>query len=189
MKKLISALSLFLCCLAASAQPTSFGGITPGQTTREELKSLVKEPREVRAENYFFSMLKQPEGTRAWLSLRNDVVYKVEVDLRHNPPALIGALIEKYGRPDIMVGGIRTVTCTNKLGASFERLDGEEEGRWKEKDGVQGAIKRSAHDCAEDFGWHYILRHLATITAIERGEAEQARKNAEEARRKLGNAY
>lgn len=189
MKKLISALSLSLCCLAASAQPTSFGGITPGQTTREELKSLVKEPQKVGAEDDVSSVeMKQPEGISASFRLRNDVVYEVNVSLDFKSE-LRRALIEKYGAPSIKVGGIRTVTCKNKLGASFERLDGKEELRWKTKDGVQGGIERWAGNCGEFVFQSYILRHLATITAIEGGKAEQARKNAEEARRKLGNAY
>jgi hypothetical protein len=189
MKKLISALSLFLCCLAASAQPTSFGGITPGQTTREELKSLVKEPQKVGAEDSLSSMeLKQPEGIDASFRLRNDVVYEVTVGISFKDE-LRQALIEKYGAPSIKVGGIRTVTCKNNFGASFERLAGKEELRWKVKDGVQGAIGRFAGDCGLFVIQSYILRHLATITAIEGGKADQARKAGEEARRKLGNAY
>lgn len=132
--------------------------------------------------------MKQPEGISASFRLRNDVVYEVVVGLSFKPELTL-ALIEKYGAPSIKVGGIRAVTCKNKLGASFERLDGKEELRWKAKDGVQGAIERVAGNCAEYVFQSYILRHLATITAIESSEAEQARNDAEVARRKLGNAF
>lgn len=132
--------------------------------------------------------LKQPEGVDASFRLRNDVVYEVNVDIFFKDE-LTQALIEKYGAPGIKVGGIRKVTCKNNFGASFERLSGKEELRWKVKDGVQGAIERLAGDCGQLVIQSYILRHLATITAVEGGKAEQARKNAEEARRKLGNAF
>lgn len=189
MKKLISASSLFLCCLAASAQPTSFGGVTPGKTTREELKSLVKEPQKVGAEDFALGIqMKQPEGISASFHLLNDVVYKVSVSLNFQPE-LGRALIEKYGDPSIKVGGLRAVTCKNQFGASFLRIEGNQELRWEAKDGIQGVIRRFAGDCAEKVFQSYELRHLETITAIEGGQAEKARKDAEDARRKLGGAY
>lgn len=129
MRKLISLLVLSLCCFAASAQPTSFGGITPGTTTREELKSLVKEPDKVGSEDYFSSLeMKQPEGAHVSGSFQGDVMYALEVSFIYSPE-LKRALIEKYGLPKIKVGEIRTVTCQNKLGGSFLRLDGREELR------------------------------------------------------------
>jgi hypothetical protein len=189
MKKLLLLISLSIGCLAASAQPTSFGGITPGQTTREELKSLVKNPSEVGTTDFAFSLkLKQLDGESIRVNFHNDIVYKVKVNLDFSTE-LKQALIEKYGQPRIKVGGIRTVTCQNKLGASFERLDGEEELLWPVKDGVQGAIRRWAGDCAEYTRQDYWLQHVATVKAVESAKLEHARKRAEEKRQKLGDAY
>jgi hypothetical protein len=189
MKKLIFLISFSIVSLAASAQPTSFGGITPGQTTREELKSLVKDPSEVGTKDYAFSLkLKQPEGKSITVDFHNDIVYVVKVDLDFSSE-LKQALIQKYGQPRIKVGGIRTVTCQNKLGASFERLAGEEELRWPVKDGVQGAIRRWAGDCAEYTYQDYWLRHVTTVKEVKRAEIERDRKAAEEKRQKLGDAY
>lgn len=188
MKKLMFMLCLSLCSLVASAQPTSLGGITPGKTTRDELKSLTQEPDEVGTENYVSLKLKQPEGARASVILQNDVVYEVKVGLDLQPE-LKSALIEKYGQPKIKVGTIRKVTCQNKLGGSFVRLDGAEELRWPAKGGVQGAIYRLAGVCAEYFYENYLLRHVATVNAIEKKEALQKSKEAEEKRRKLGDAF
>lgn len=193
MKKLILVISLSILCLTASAQPTSFGGITPGQTTREELKSLVKNPDEVGTKDYASSLkLIQPDGTSISVNIHNDIVYEVKVGLDSffGPSTeLKQALIEKYGQPRIKVGSIRTVTCRNKLGASFERLDGEEELKWPVKDGVQGAIRRWAGNCAEYTYQDYWLRHVATVNAVESAKLEKERKAAEEKRRNLGNAY
>lgn len=193
MKKLILLISLSIVCLAASAQPSSFGGITPGQTTREELKSLVKNPDAVGTKDYAFSLkLMQPDGTSISVNIHNDIVYEVKVDLDSffGPSTeLKQALIEKYGQPRIKVGSIRTVTCRNKLGASFERLDGEEELKWPVKDGVQGAIRRWAGNCAEFLYQEYRLRHVATVKEVERTKLEQESKAAEQKRRSLGNAY
>ena len=190
MKKLLLLISFSIGCFTASAQPTSFGGITPGQTTREELMSLVKNhPSEIGAKDYFFSLkLNQPDGVSISGNFHNDIVYVVKVD-RDFPPELKQALIEKYGQPRIKVGSIRTVTCRNKLGASFERLDGEEELRWPVKNGVQGAIRRWAGICAEDTYQEYWLRHVATVKAVESAKLEKERMAAEEKRRKLGDAY
>lgn len=192
MKKLLILTSLSIGCLATSAQPTSFGGITPGQTTREELKSLVKNPSEIGLADYAWSVeLKQPDGEAVSVEFYHDVVYEVSVSLLSilSPNELKPALIEKYGKPRTKVGRIRTVTCRNKLGASFDRFDGEEEMRWPVKDGVQGAIRSRARDCAEYIYQDYVLRHLATVKAAELAKLEQARKEAQEQRRKLGNAF
>jgi hypothetical protein len=175
--------------------PTSFGGITPGQTTREELKGLVKNPNKVDTGGWIGGFeLKQPDGI-SYVSARfhNDIIYEVSVSLNYffsgPEKELKSALIEKYGRPGIKVGGIRTVTCRNKLGASFERLEGQEELRWPVKDGVQGAFESSAGECAEYVSRSYVLRHVATVKAVEIAEFERARKRAEDQKRKLGGAY
>jgi len=193
MKKLLLLICLSTACVAGFAQPTSFGGITPGQTTREDLKNLLKNPDAVRTADYvFLGELKQPEGQKISIRLHNNVVYEVTVGLNwfSGPSAALRqALIEKYGQPNIKVGAIRTVTCRNKLGASFERLDGEEELKWAVKDGVQGGVKRWAGECAEQAYQDYKLRHVATVEAVEKAELEQSRKAAEDRRQKLGNDY
>lgn len=74
MKKLITLLGISLFCLAASAQPMSFGGVTPGQTTLEELSGLVKNPRDLGTSNDIHMKLKQPEGISASIRLQNNVV-------------------------------------------------------------------------------------------------------------------
>ena len=189
MKKLISLLGLSLCGLAASAQPTSFGGITPGTTTREELKSLVQKTGAVGTKNDVTVNLKQPEGQYVVVMLQNDVVYEVWVYLSEYSPGLERALIEKYGQPKIKVGAIRTVTCQNKFGASFERLSGQETLLWPVKDGVQGEIDRLASGCSDHPMYErYLLRHVATVAAVKEKQAEEARGEAEKQRSKFEGA-
>jgi hypothetical protein len=188
MKKLIILLGLVLCWFAASAQPTSFGGITPGKTTREELKGLVQKSADVRAKDAIVSVrLKQPEGQYVTARLQNDVVYEVHTMLFE--PELKSALTEKYGHPNIKVGAIKKVTCKNNFGASFMRFDGEEELRWPVKDGVQGLLNRWTAECGVDIYEMYVLRHVATVRELEDNSAEQAKKEADEKRRKLGDAF
>lgn len=189
MKKLIALLGFSLCCLATSAQPTSFGGITPGKTTRAELQSLVKKPDEIGSKDSFGgTALKQPAGVLISGNFEYDVLYEITVSF-FDSPELKQALIEKYGSPTNKVGGIRMVTCGNKFGASFQRLDGSEELRWPVKDGVQGLLSRSAGNCGEYVFEHYVLRHVATAKVRKGAEAEKERMDTEEKRRKLGNAY
>lgn len=184
MRKLLIWLSLFFCCIAA-AQPTSFGGITPGKTTRDELISLVSTLSQGASEDsFFYAEMNQPEGAYISGQLHGDVVYEVDVSLSLSPE-LKQALLGKYGPPKFKVGSIRTVTCKNKFGASFTRLDGREELRWPVKDGVQGGITRFARSCANGISEHYTLRHNATVKAIEAKEAAQLRKESEESRRKF----
>lgn len=189
MKKLIPLLNLYLFCLAASAQPTSFGGITPGQTTWKELRFLVNDSLNMNTSNDFFVHMSQPEGMPVRVKLQNDVVYSVSLDL-NNSPELKQALVEKYGQPKYRFGAIRTITCQNKLGGSFERFEGVERLDWPVNKGVQGAILRGAvTNCAETISEAYTLVHLATEKAIKDNNAEQERKEAEDKRRKLGDAF
>jgi hypothetical protein len=191
MKKWLLLIGLSLGCFAALAQPTSLGGITPGQTTREELKSLVNNPGRDGAKDYAYALaLKQLDGLSVSVKLHNDIVYEVSVSVDFSPGvALRQALIEKYGQPGIKVGDIRTVTCQNKLGASFQRLEGKEELRWPVKDGVQGAFETRAEECDAYVSREYVLRHVATAKAVELAAFERRRKEAEEQKRKLGGAY
>ncbi len=192
MKKILLSICLLSAYAVSLSQPVSFGGITPGTTTREELKNLVKEPNKIGTGNYgFFLDLKQPDGKRISVKFYNDVIYELEVsvDSTLTPDELKPALIAKYGQPRIKVGNIRAVTCKNKLGASLERLHGDEEYRWQVKDGVQGAIRRWAVDCAEFAYQSYVLRHVATVQIEERAANQKAHNDAAEKRRKLGDAY
>lgn len=193
MEKLISLLSLALCCFAASAQPTSFGGVTPGKTTREELKSLVivKET----SSDYFKLgdkdagpvLLKQFEHKYANVLLRNDVVYEVSVSV--DTPELEQALNKKYGQPKIKIGGLRTVNCQNKFGASFNRIAGNLRLLWPVKDGVQGEFESDAKGSCPDTVFHrYVLRHVATVKAVEEESKEKERKEVEKQRNKLDGA-
>jgi hypothetical protein len=103
-------------------------------------------------------------------------------------PDLKQALIEKYGQPNIRVGAIRSVNCQNKFGASFKRLEGKERLLWQVKDGVQGEIERDAGDCSEEISESYVLRHVATVQAIQEKWQEKTRKEWEEKRRKMDGA-
>lgn len=188
MKIWVSLLGLTLCCLAASAQPISLGGITSGRTSRADLKSRVLEFDNVDAKNVASVKLKQPEGLHATVRLQNDVVYMVEVYLQLRPE-LEGALIEKSGQLKIQVGAIRRVTCKNEFGASSERFKGKEVLRWPAEDGVQGLIKRQAGSCAKSYAEYYVLRHVATVEAMESNRADQEKKEAEEKLRRLGGAF
>ena len=138
MKRLISLISLFVCCFAASAQPTSIGGITPGTTSREELKSLLRESDDVGTGKFVFGGLKQLAGQWASISLQNDVVYEVDVPMDSlsdddESAELKRALLKKYGQPKIKIGAIRTVKCQNKFGASFDRVEGKQRLLWPVK--------------------------------------------------------
>lgn len=192
MKKLLLIVSLSFGCLVASAQPTSFGGITPGQTTREDLLKLVKNPGDIEDKNYISGLiLNQPDGMVVGANLQNDIVYEVNVQLVAYGirQALEPALYEKYGQPKIKVGAILPVTCRNKLGATFPRYEGLEYMRWQEKDNVQGAIQRLAWGCREDIFKSYHLVHVPTVNAIEAAKLDEARKEAEAKKRKLGDAF
>lgn len=190
MKNMIFPVLLSLCCLAASAQPTSLGGITPGTTTREELRNLVENPDKVGTRDTAGELaLKSPEGLRIYAAFQDNVVFEVGVFLDRFAP-LKQALLEKYGLPSTKVGSIRAVTCRNKLGVSSRRLEGWEESRWPAKDGVQGVLVRTVfEECSEKISDVYLLRDLATFQAREKQAAEKERQAAEEKRRKLGDAF
>jgi len=206
MKKLIPLLSLSLCCFAAFAQPTSFGGITPGKTTREELKGLVTEPNKVGASSDPPVLtLKQPERVPITVTFRNDVVYivtstlsvqgydsaDVDADMSRQGSQLKQALIDKYGSPTVGMGkGIREIRCQNGYGATSRGLSGSEGLAWPDKDGVRAAIYRVvSRECPPRGSEAYFLIDVAIANAMADEERAQANKADEEARRKLGNAY
>jgi hypothetical protein len=188
MKKLICLFSLSLCCFVASAQPTSIGGITPGTTARDELNGLVKYVSDNVGVNapHVGVKLKQLKDQYASVSIRNDVVYSVKIDLYSENAVIKEILIEKYGEPKIKAEGIREVDCKNSFGATFKRYQGKEMYLWPAKDGVQGEIEYSAiGECSKYIFQSYILRHVATFKAIEADENEKARKKEEMQRSKF----
>ena len=188
MKKLISLFSLSLCCFAASAQPTSIGGITPGKTTLGELKGLTNMWDGVTGDmRYVGVSLKQLEGKPTTVHLQNGVVYQVNIDISFSP-VLNEALIAKYGQPNTKDGKIRTVNCQNQFGAISKRYEGEESQLWPVKDGVQGGIESFARRCEEYISVRYVLRHVATVEAMKQKEEEEARSKAEKQRSKIDGA-
>jgi hypothetical protein len=192
MTKQMLLLCLALLGLAASAQPTFFGGITPGKTTREDLKSLVLEPDRVDTVNHFEVKLKQPENQLVSISLQNDVVYKVSADVNLFNEVLKQALIEKYGQPTINAGTMGVVICQNGYGASIRRQEGRKELQWPVKNGIQGAIVNTANgNCGPYYSSNenFELSHVATVRAIEEKRKEMARKKAEDERRKFNGAF
>lgn len=188
MKKLTFLLILSLCCFAASAQPTSIGGITPGKTTLEEMKGLVKLGDGIGGKRYEVVRLALMEDLLAVVMIQNGVVYEVKIDTGYSD-VLRQALMAKYGQPKIKVGGIRTVNCQNRFGATFKRYRGEESLLWPVKDGVQGGIEYyTLGECSEYIFERYALRHVAAVEAMKEKEEEEARRKTESQRNKLDGA-
>jgi hypothetical protein len=189
MKKLISLLTLSLCCFAVTAQPTSLGGITPGQTTLEELKGLGNIVGSVTGDMRFVHVkLKQLEGTSATVSLQNGVVYEVSIriDDQHE---LKPALFTKYGRPQMTFGGLRKIECQNKSGATYDGYEGDERRLWPVRDGVQGEIQfQPGVRCSGLILEMYVLKHVATVLAMQAKREEEARAEAEKRRSKFNGA-
>ena len=186
MKKLISLLCLSLCCFAASAQPTSIGGITPGKTTGPELYGIATMADFRRNQDTWLMTLSQLENRSAFVSIANGVVYAVEM---YASDELRQALVAKYGEPQIKVGKINTVTCQNQFGATFKRYEGEEHRLWPVKDGVQGGIESyTERECSEEISKRYVLRHVPTVEAMKEKKEDEARRQAENRRSKLGDA-
>lgn len=173
MKNTILTLCLSIVCLAASAQPTSFGGIKPGKTTREELKNMVKDPNRVDSneDNVTLTLL-QPDGMRVTVYFYDGIVYKLSSSNSDLSPELKQALIEKYGQPRIKVGGIGTEECQNGFGATFVRPRGKENLKWPIKDGVQGEILSAAFGCVDVTVQYYQLIHVATAKIVDSAKLE-----------------
>lgn len=174
---------------------TSIAGVTPGKTTLEELRNLVTNPEKVENRGSFFVDLKGLDGRRATVHSENGVVYKVQIPIglvyRAQIPvggsgsvgheAIRIALTEKYGTPKIKKGGIKEVTCQNKLGGSFQRLEGEEFLLWKPNEGTQAYFYRYAYECEDYFVEEYILEHIATVQKLEAAkEAERTKRMSDQ---------
>ena len=181
MKKLLSVLGFSLWCLAAYAQPTTFGGITPGRTTLVELKELGK----IHAINDSQLVLKLPQDTPVSIRHQNGVVYEVKISESFTSEVK-SSLIEKYGQPQITEGEIKKVICRNKLGTSFERYEGRKRQLWPIKDGVQGEFEFDTHvGCSTGIAQVYLLKHVATFDSIKAEKEEDDKRKAETQRRKL----
>ena len=198
MKNLILCICLLLCSLA-QAQPVSFGGITPGKTTREELKSLISEKRESLLDLYKNKndvetdrssesvRLKDLDGIGVTVDFQGDVIYRVEMALSSlwSDADIKSGLLRKYGAPKIKSGGIRTVTCRNGFGASFMRLQGEEELRWPIKNGVQAFFIRNASSCDKYVTETYVIHHVATSKALNAAKLAKEEKQSESKQKKI----
>lgn len=184
MKKLMFLLLALACGIFnAHAQPSSIGGIVPGKTTLEELKSLIDEPKDQieaivtigpsglnEETKYQEVILKNLDRKRVRFEMKDGVIYRVELSLYLFPEVAV-ALIGKYGEPKIKKGAIKEVTCQNKLGASFQRFEGEERLFWRENAGIQACFYNSARNCSEDIYRRYVIEHVATVKAIEAAAA------------------
>ncbi|MDR3298502.1 MAG: hypothetical protein LBU43_00495 [Candidatus Accumulibacter sp.] len=175
----------------ANAQLTSIAGITPGKTTLEELKVLVRDPKKLEdsKNSSFFVGLSQLDNKMATVSLQNGTVYKVEVML-FDSEAMLNALFQKYGEPTRKIGKLGTTKCSNKMGATFEYLSGTESLLWPAKNGIQALLKTHAFGdgCSELIGRYYILMHIETVEAINKKSAEEARRKSESAINKIKDA-
>lgn len=165
-----------------NTRPISIAGISPGETSSDDLKKLISDPNAldgyfhvmgIRMErpekDYYDVKLKCLDKKEAKAYIKNDVVYKVEIFLnQHNPKdqAINLALIEKYGKPTIRQGAIKKITCQNKLGASFLRFDGEERLSWKPSGGIQAYFQYFA-SCSEDIYQQYVIENSEMVQRLE----------------------
>lgn len=200
MKNLIFCICLLLCSLA-QAQPVSFGGITPGKTTREEVKSLIsgksgrlsmlgldKDKNDVETDLSSESVsLKDLDGISVTVDFQGDVIYRVKWMLSDwgSDADIKFGLLRKYGTPKIKSGGIRTVTCRNGFGASFMRLQGEEELRWPIKNGVQALFIRKASSCDKYVTETYVIHHVATSNALNAAKIAEEEEQSKSKRKKI----
>jgi hypothetical protein len=188
----VIALMGILIFFPANAQPTSIAGITPGKTTLEELKVLVRDPKELedRKKSYFFVKLSQFDGAPfTVIHQQNGIVYEVKVSV-YAGEAMLNALFQKYGEPTRKIGKFGTTKCSNKMGATFEYLSGTESLLWPAKSGIQALVKTEADgdSCKESISSYYILRHIETVEAINKKSAEEARQKSESAINKIKDA-
>ncbi len=145
--------------------PTSIAGVTPGKTTLEELRLLVKDPLKVEGD-YHIVGLKGLDNKMAYISSRNSIVYEVDINLMFESE-ILDALISKYGKPIRKTGEIKKVVCQNKLGGNFDRVEGEMIEYWREKDGIQATIVHRAGTCAEESFASYVIYDKKIKSEVE----------------------
>jgi hypothetical protein len=184
--------------------PTAIAGVTPGKTTLEDLKSLIKEPStggytpadEITPDRlhkdfkkYFngkySAELKNLNGKIANLFLNNGVVYKVSISTSLEGEAIKTALFEKYGKPTIKTGSMKDITCTNGFGASFQRSEGEVSLQWKPNEGVRAYLHSSSGNCQSNVYESYIVEDIATVKNLAAAEAAREIKSRTEESEKV----
>lgn len=165
---LILLISGLMGCGKIEYGPVSIAGVTPGKTTLEELRSLVTEPQKIKNDDFQIVNLKGLDNKMAFINSRESIVYEVEVSLLFESEMLI-ALISKYGKPVRKTGEIKKVICQNKLGGSFNRVEGEMIEYWREKDGIQATIVHNAGECAKETYISYNI-YDKKIKSIVEGE-------------------
>ncbi len=158
------------------AQPATIAGIFPGKTTIEELRELVVDPIKIDNNNYHIVKLKELNNEMATVFNKEGVVYKVEIDLMSNLEMAV-ALTSKYGKPTKKVGEIKKVTCQNKLGGKFERVEGKMVEYWRPKGGVQAALVHTAYQCGTRIYSLYTIYHEKTQTQIDYLNRQEEFKN------------
>ena len=171
--------------------PTSIGGITPGKTTVDELKSLISNNDKTMQQSnvetmtkgdgkLFFVNLRCLNNKSAILNISNHVVYKVDISVNYDPEIVV-ALVKKYGKPEVKKGAIKIITCQSWLGASVQGYGGREQILWKPSNGIQAYIERAAYGCAQDIenlDLNYVVEHIETVQAMEATQAAQRDKAA-----------
>ena len=175
--------------------PTSIGGITPGKTTVDELKSLISindkymQQSDLKAmtkgDGYLSSVsvnLRCLNNTPVSIDIKNLVIYRVTILGVNYFPEIVMTLVKKYGKPEIKKGAIETVTCQNRMGASFQGYEGREQILWKPSIGIQAYIERVANGCKgsiqdiKNIYSYYVVEHIETVQAMEAAQAAQRDK-------------
>lgn len=184
--------------------PTAIAGVTPGKTTLEDLKSLIKESatggytpadeitpdrldRDFKkyANGQYSAELKNLSGKIVTLFLNNGVVYKVSISTSLEGEAIKTALFEKYGKPTIKTGSMKEITCTNGFGASFHRSEGEVSLQWKPNDGVRAYLHSSSGNCQSNVYESYVVEDIATVKNLAAAKAAQEIKSRTEESEKV----
>lgn len=157
---------LFACLSNVHAQPTSIAGIIPGKTTVTNLVDLVTKHKNLEDSDFHLVELKNLDGTMAFVKSSNGVVYNVEVHL-FSDSEMLAALLSKYGKPVKKSGAIKRVKCGNKLGATFDRVEGEVREYWRPNDGIQAYLIHRALQCAESLHTTYVIENIQTARTKE----------------------
>ena len=176
MKKFLF-LVFYAITLNSWAQPISVAGIYPGKTTIEELRELVLDPLKDNDEDSYIVHLKELDNESATVYHKDGFVYKVEIDLMFKSSEIAIALTSKYGRPSKKIGQIKKVTCQNKLGGRFDRIEGKMVEYWRPKGGVQAALVHTAYPCGSTIYSLYTIYHEKTQSQIDYMSRQEEVKN------------
>lgn len=184
--------------------PTAIAGVSPGKTTLEDLKSLIKTSStggytpadeitpdrldknfQKYANGQYSAELKDLSGKIVSLFLNNGVVYKVSISTSLEGDAIKAALFEKYGKPTIKTGSMKNIICTNGFGASFQRSEGEVSLQWKSNEGVQAYLHSSSGNCQSNVYESYVIEDIATVKNLATAESAQKTKSQTEESEKV----